>query len=174
MRPRAFQKRSQSTGLAQKAGGCLERRSYSDRSLDCGLTSEFSRSSSGLQRLADPASPSVLQHAIQQTGPDRARLSLSPLWPGSSMQIVNIHEAKTHLSRLLEAVERGEQVVIARAGQPVATLTAYRPTRRQVAPPGSLKGRDWLMADDFDAPVDELFSCLQEPEGATGIPGAGR
>jgi prevent-host-death family protein len=40
------------------------------------------------------------------------------------MQIVNIHEAKTHLSRLLEVVERGEKVVIARAGQPVATLTA--------------------------------------------------
>lgn len=90
------------------------------------------------------------------------------------MQIVNIHEAKTHLSRLLEVVERGEEVVIARAGQPVATLTAYRPVRRRVAPPGSMKGRDWLMADDFGAPVDELFSCLQEPEGGTGIPGAGR
>ena len=38
------------------------------------------------------------------------------------MQIVNVHEAKTHLSRLLDVVERGEEVVIARAGQPVATL----------------------------------------------------
>lgn len=90
------------------------------------------------------------------------------------MHVVNIHEAKTHLSRLLEAVERGEDVVIARAGQPVATLTAYRPARRRIAPPGSMKGRDWLMADDFDAPVDELFSCLQEPEGEAGIQGAGR
>jgi prevent-host-death family protein len=90
------------------------------------------------------------------------------------MQIVNIHEAKTHLSRLLEVVERGEEVVIARAGQPVATLTAYRPVRQRVAPPGSLTGRDWRMADDFDAPVDALFACLQEPEGETGLPGAGR
>lgn len=89
------------------------------------------------------------------------------------MQIVNIHEAKTHLSRLLEVVERGEEVVIARAGQPVATLTAYRPVRK-IAPPGSMKGRDWLMADDFDAPVDEIFSCLQEPESETGIPRIGR
>jgi len=82
------------------------------------------------------------------------------------MQIVNIHEAKTHLSRLLEIVERGEEVVIARAGQPVATLAAYRPPRRKIAPPGSMKGRDWQMADDFDAPLDELFSVFQDEAGA--------
>jgi len=76
------------------------------------------------------------------------------------MQVVNIHEAKTHLSRLLEVVERGEDVVIARAGRPVATLTAYQPDRRRLAAPGSLKGGDWRMADDFDAPIDELFSSL--------------
>ena len=76
------------------------------------------------------------------------------------MQVVNIHEAKTHLSRLLEVVERGEDVVIARAGRPVATLTAYQPERRRLAAPGSLKGGDWRMADDFDAPIDELFSSL--------------
>ncbi|MCK0509411.1 type II toxin-antitoxin system Phd/YefM family antitoxin [Aromatoleum anaerobium] len=78
------------------------------------------------------------------------------------MHVVNIHEAKTHLSRLLEIVERGEEVVIARAGQPVARLAAYHPPRRRIAPPGSMKGLDWQMADDFDAPVDELFSCLQD------------
>lgn len=90
------------------------------------------------------------------------------------MHVVNIHEAKTHLSRLLEVVERGEDVVIARAGQPIATLTAYRREPRKISPPGSMKGRDWLMADDFDAPVDELFSCLEEPAGEPGISGAGR
>ena len=49
------------------------------------------------------------------------------------MQTVNIHDAKTNLSRLIEAVETGEEVVIARAGKPVATLTAYRPPRRRAA-----------------------------------------
>ena len=79
------------------------------------------------------------------------------------MQTVNIHEAKTHLSRLLEAVERGEEVVIARAGQPIATLVAYKPPRRRIAPPGSMEGEIW-MADDFDEPIDDLFDCLKNGE----------
>jgi prevent-host-death family protein len=86
------------------------------------------------------------------------------------MQVVNIHEAKTHLSRLLEVVERGEDVVIARAGRPVATLTAYQPDRRRLAAPGSLKGGDWRMADDFDAPIDELFSSLLPAQPSAGGP----
>ena len=79
------------------------------------------------------------------------------------MTTVNIHEAKTHLSRLLEAVERGEDVVIARAGEPIATLTAYKPQRRKIAPPGSLEGQGW-MAVDFNAPVDDLFDVLKSDE----------
>lgn len=79
------------------------------------------------------------------------------------MQTVNIHEAKTHLSRLLEAVERGEEVVIARAGQPIATLVAYKPPRRRIAPPGSMEGEIW-MADDFDEPIGDLFDCLKNGE----------
>ena len=79
------------------------------------------------------------------------------------MQTVNIHEAKTHLSRLLEAVERGEEVVIARAGQPIATLIAYKPPRGRIAPPGSMEGEIW-MADDFDEPIDDLFDCLKNGE----------
>ena len=86
------------------------------------------------------------------------------------MQVVNIHEAKTHLSRLLEVVERGEDVVIARAGRPVATLTDYQPDRRRLAAPGSLKGGDWRMADDFDAPIDELFSSLLPAQPSAGGP----
>ena len=76
------------------------------------------------------------------------------------MTIVNIHEAKTHLSRLLEAVERGEEVVIARAGEPIATLTAYKPPHRKIAPPGSLEGQGW-MADDFNEPMDDSFDALK-------------
>ena len=64
---------------------------------------------------------------------------------------VNIHAAKTHLSRLVDRVERGEEVVIARAGRPVARLVPYRP-RRESRKPGLWKGQIWL-ADDWDAPT---------------------
>ncbi len=66
---------------------------------------------------------------------------------------VNIHEAKTHLSRLLEEVRQGEEVVIAKAGKPVARLVAITEglKRRQ---PGSAKGQIWI-AEDFDAPLPE-------------------
>lgn len=50
---------------------------------------------------------------------------------------VNVHDAKTHLSRLLEAVERGEEVVIARRGKPVARMIRYE--RKPRPPLGSLK-----------------------------------
>lgn len=78
--------------------------------------------------------------------------------------IVNIHEAKTHLSRLIEAVERGEEVVIARAGKPVATLTAYVPPKRKLLPPGSLKGQDWVIPEDFDDPIDDMFDVLSDDD----------
>lgn len=61
---------------------------------------------------------------------------------------VNIHEAKTHLSKLIERVGAGEEVVIARAGQPVARLVPYA---EDVSPrqPGGWSGRVWI-AEDFD------------------------
>lgn len=64
---------------------------------------------------------------------------------------VNIHTAKTQLSRLIEAVERGEDVVIARNGQPVARLVALEP-RKPLRKPGSARGRIRIH-DDFDAPL---------------------
>jgi len=78
--------------------------------------------------------------------------------------VVNIHEARTHLSRLLAAVERGEEVVIARAGTPIATLTAYRPPKRRILPPGSMRDRGWWMSDDFNDPIDELFDVFAADE----------
>ncbi len=68
-------------------------------------------------------------------------------------ETVNIHEAKTHLSRLLERVSQGEEIVIAKAGKPVARLVAVteKPKRRE---PGSAKGTLWY-SDDFDAPLPE-------------------
>jgi prevent-host-death family protein len=64
---------------------------------------------------------------------------------------VNVHEAKTHLSRLLERVERGEEIVIARAGKPIARLVPVdpRPGRRPI---GRDKGKIW-MSEDFDEPL---------------------
>ena len=64
---------------------------------------------------------------------------------------VNVYEAKTHLSRLLERVEQGEEIIIGRAGKPIAKLVPYRPTRGP-RKPGSLKGRGWI-GDSFE---DEL------------------
>jgi prevent-host-death family protein len=69
------------------------------------------------------------------------------------MAEVNVHEAKTHLSRLLRRVAAGEEIVIQRAGKPVARLVPYTPK----ATPRILGGdADHVrIADDFDAPLSE-------------------
>jgi prevent-host-death family protein len=72
---------------------------------------------------------------------------------------VNIHEAKTHLSRLLERVAMGEEVVIAKAGKPVAKLVPVRkkPQKRVF---GSARG-EFIVPDDFNDPlpkeIEDLF-----------------
>lgn len=73
---------------------------------------------------------------------------------------VNIHEAKTHLSKLLARVREGEEIIIAKAGSPVARLVPVvdRPARRL---PGSAKGKV-AIAPDFDAPLPEAI--MQEFE----------
>jgi prevent-host-death family protein len=65
--------------------------------------------------------------------------------------IVNVHQAKTHLSQLLQEVERGQEVVIARAGVPIARLVAWQAPSQPVAAPGAMRGQITL-SDDFDAP----------------------
>jgi prevent-host-death family protein len=69
------------------------------------------------------------------------------------MQTVNIHEAKTHLSRLLESVIAGEEIIIAKAGNPVARLVPLRASDKP-RQPGALVGK-LKIADDFDAPLPE-------------------
>lgn len=76
------------------------------------------------------------------------------------MHIVNIHAAKSQLSKLLEQVQSGEEVVIAKAGTPIVRLIPYAPPKRRIAPPGAMAGEIWI-ADDFDAPLDGLFDCLK-------------
>jgi prevent-host-death family protein len=75
-------------------------------------------------------------------------------------RLVNVHQAKTHLSQLLQEVEQGQDVVIARAGVPIARLVAWRPPPQPVAAPGAMRGQI-EMAEDFDAPLDELFDALR-------------
>ena len=74
-----------------------------------------------------------------------------------SSKTVNMHEAKTHLSRLVDEVQNGEEIVIARAGKPVARLaplkTHWKPRR-----PGGLKGKIWI-SEDFDAPLPEEIAA---------------
>ena len=75
---------------------------------------------------------------------------------------VNIHEAKTHLSRLLERVQAGEEITIAKAGRPIARLTAIRerPLRRT---PGMDKGKV-IIHPDFDDPIPEFDPDYMHPE----------
>jgi prevent-host-death family protein len=73
---------------------------------------------------------------------------------------VNIHEAKTHLSQLLQRVIAGEEIILAKAGKPVARLVPFtaQPTQRL---PGSAKGQIWI-ALDFDAPLpDKLLAAFE-------------
>jgi len=69
---------------------------------------------------------------------------------------VNVHEAKTHLSKLLAEVEKGKEIVIARDGKPVAKLVPV-PRKKNRITFGDFKGKIWI-ADDFDEPLpDELM-----------------
>ena len=68
------------------------------------------------------------------------------------MTVVNVHEAKTQLSRLLAQVEAGEEVVIARRGEPVARLVACKPRKKRR--PDRLKGKV-VIPDDFFDPLPE-------------------
>ena len=67
------------------------------------------------------------------------------------MRIINIHEAKTHLSRLVDEVSAGEELTIAKAGKPLARLVPIKVAKR-VRKPGFLKGKIRI-ANDFDAPL---------------------
>jgi len=72
----------------------------------------------------------------------------------------NVHEAKTHLSRLLEKVADGEEVVIARAGVPVARLVPVAPPSKREL--GFVEGGRVFIADDFDAPLpDDVLKSFE-------------
>lgn len=82
------------------------------------------------------------------------------------MRTVNIHEAKTHLSRLIEEVSEGGEIVIARAGRPVAKLVAITPQRKKRTL-GLLAGQ-LTIPDDFDAPLpDDILADFEGGDDAT-------
>jgi antitoxin (DNA-binding transcriptional repressor) of toxin-antitoxin stability system len=76
-------------------------------------------------------------------------------------RVVNIHEAKTNFSRLIDRVSAGERVIIGKAGRPVAVLSRFegRPPRRV---PGMDKGRV-IIHPDFDDPVPEWDPDVMHP-----------
>lgn len=93
----------------------------------------------------------------------RVRRLVRLVYFGDVTRTVNVYEAKTHLSRLLEAVELGEDVVIARAGRPVARLVPATPP--PVRRPGAWRDRV-VVADDFDDTSPEvvaLFHAADRP-----------
>jgi prevent-host-death family protein len=71
------------------------------------------------------------------------------------MTVFNIHEAKTHFSKLLARVLGGEEVVIAKAGKPVARLLPFTPADAAPRTPGIDKGKV-IIQPDFDAPLPEF------------------
>ena len=76
------------------------------------------------------------------------------------MQTINIHEAKTHLSKLVEEVSKGQEIVIAKSGKPMARLTGISPAK-PIRKPGFLKGKIRI-AEDFDAPLpDDILDAFE-------------
>ena len=71
---------------------------------------------------------------------------------------VNVHHAKTHLSMILADVEKGQEIILARDGKPIAKIIPFSERRNRISNIfGDLKGKIWI-ADDFDDPLpDELM-----------------
>jgi len=79
------------------------------------------------------------------------------------MKTINIHEAKTHLSQIIERVSRGEKVIIGKAGKPMAVLSPYSSIEKP-RKAGSMKGKIQI-ADDFDADDDLISDLFEGPAG---------
>ena len=77
------------------------------------------------------------------------------------MEVTNIHDAKTHLSKLVERVAAGEEIIIGRAGKPVARLIPYKEPKTAKRTPGAWKGKVWI-SPDFDRPAKEIEALFYE------------
>lgn len=79
------------------------------------------------------------------------------------MDVINVHQAKTQLSQLLARVQKGEEIVIANRGKPIALLSPYRESQPQERIPGRLRGQ-FTIPDDFNQPDEELISLFEGEE----------
>ena len=78
-------------------------------------------------------------------------------------ETVNMHQAKTSLSRLVERALAGEEIVIARNGEPLVKLVPV-PTERKARVPGRYKGRIWIAPDCFDDMSEEEIALWENWE----------
>ena len=76
------------------------------------------------------------------------------------MQTYNIHEAKTNLSKLIEKTQGGEEIIIAKAGKPVAKLSSYK-EKTKFRKSGLLKGKIFV-SDDFNDEAEEINKLFYE------------
>jgi len=77
------------------------------------------------------------------------------------MTKVNIHEAKTHLSKLIEKAKKGEEVVIAKNGVPEVRLVPYEQEDQDWF--GMDAGKIWI-ADDFDELPEDILEMMSDPK----------
>jgi prevent-host-death family protein len=72
---------------------------------------------------------------------------------------VNIHEAKTHFSKLIDRAVAGEEIIIGKAGKPVAVLSRYIPSDKSLRKPGAWKGKARIKAGFYkaDKEIEKLF-----------------
>lgn len=78
------------------------------------------------------------------------------------MHQVNMHEAKSQLSKLVEEAQAGGEVIIAKAGKPVARLVPYD-MQREPRSPGRWKGKIWI-AEDFNETPQEVIDAFEGAE----------
>lgn len=75
------------------------------------------------------------------------------------MEMYNMHEAKTHLSQIIAMVSNGEEVIIGKAGKPVAKIVPYEENKEPRKLGGEWEGKIWI-SDDFDAEDGEIIKMF--------------
>ncbi len=124
------------------------------------MLSTYTRDIAYILERAPQAAGAIDEHQVYL---DLVHDLVYPFLRGFTMIEVNVHEAKTHLSRLLARVASGEEIVIAKAGKPVALLVPFHRAKGK-RPLGSDRGR-FVVPDDFNAPLPE--EVLEAFEGET-------